>query len=170
MNRKMTSFLGGNLSDKSVPDLHFESLAYTEMQLQQFLDDPKSVDKDWRDYFSQLLEEQSLKELQEGLAGPLFSPQSIFDPDGGLVQTEVQVFSSARKLSLLRNVSLFREVSEDELIRVAEICRHVEKSDSQFLFREGEKGQELYIVASGTVLVQRGEKVIATLGRGEVLG
>ena len=38
------------------------------------------------------------------------------------------------------------------------------------LFREGEKGHELYIVASGHILVQRGEKVIATLGRGEVLG
>jgi len=140
------------------------------MQLQQFLDDPQSVDEDWRIYFSQLLEEQGLEELQKGLAGPLFSSQSIFDPDGVLVHPEVQVFSSARKLSLLRNVLLFREVSEDELIRVAKFCRHIEKSDSQFLFREGEKGQELYIVASGTVLVKRGEKVVATLGRGEVLG
>ena len=111
MSLKTTSYSGGSLSDKSTPDLNFESLVYTELQLQQFLDDPKSVAQDWRDYFHQLVQEQDTKELEKSLAGPSIKPQSIFDPDGISTGPTTENFSTARMASI-GSASLLDRISK----------------------------------------------------------
>lgn len=159
------------MARKQQEDLHADSLGYSELMFQQYLADPQSVTEEWRQYFDELVQNWEPSELGQGLDGPSFRPPSLYDPGrrtGG--QTENNHFSVNRILGLLRKISLFRDVPEDELTRVAEISRHQVKQHRDVLFREGDAGSQLFIVGSGQILIQREERVIASLGVGEVLG
>lgn len=86
----------------------------------------------------------------------------------------LQTVSSLERILLLREVSLFEELSPDDLKQIADIAREKLYPDGAALFREGEEGDELCVLASGQVAVVRGsngkEKVVAHRGAGEVLG
>ena len=58
-------------------------------------------------------------------------------------------------LRFLRDVRLFTRFGEPDLIALAESLheRHLRKN--QVLFREGDPGDEMFIVRNGTVLVSR---------------
>ena len=47
---------------------------------------------------------------------------------------------------LLRNVSIFRDLDTGELARMAEVCREQEFVSGEYIFREGEAGNRLFLV------------------------
>jgi len=152
-------------------DLHADSLGYSGLVYQQYLLEPNSVSPEWRSYFDGLSGESDVSELLRSVHGPTFQAPTLFDPtrrQGPGAKSEH--FSSTRVLGLLRNVSLFKDVPEDELQAVAQISHHRVKRHGEMLFREGDAGRELFIVGSEQVLIQRNGGVIASLGAGEVLG
>ena len=156
---------------KAQEDLHADSLGYSELMFQQYLVDAQSVSHEWRRYFDELIQDVEPSDLQQGVDGPRFRPPTLYDPSritGTLGQNKL--FSVNKILGLLRKISLFKDVPEDELIRVAEISRHQEKKNGDVLFREGDTGSQLFLVGGGQILIQREERVIASLGVGEVLG
>lgn len=55
-----------------------------------------------------------------------------------------------------------------------ELFSHIEKYQSfpagRAVFREGESGSSLYIIAEGEVDIMRGERVLETVGPGGVIG
>ena len=76
---------------------------------------------------------------------------------------------------LLKNVPIFKDLDEDELARVAEICRHEVYESGAYIFREGESGNRFYLVASGEVRISRvvpgsGEEALAILKAGALFG
>jgi len=77
---------------------------------------------------------------------------------------------------VLQGVDLFEGLSADEIEQVARICSEKQFSKGQIVAREGEQGDELYIVAEGFVEVVLGEKpssaarIVVSLGSGQVLG
>lgn len=82
---------------------------------------------------------------------------------------------SSRVLTYLKRVSLFREISEASLERLAPHCRVRRYREGEYLFHEGEDGYTLYLLLSGQVSVQRtnedGETIfIAQRGPGEHFG
>lgn len=86
----------------------------------------------------------------------------------------LQTVSSLERMILLREVPLFGELTPDDLKQIADIAREQLFPAGAVLFREGEEGDELCVLASGQVSVIRGsngnEKVVAHRGAGEVLG
>ena len=80
----------------------------------------------------------------------------------------------ARRLALKRDVlakmPLFGRLSERELLRVMQAVEVREYEDGQVVIREGDKGDELFIVLAGTVRVIRGEATLTRLGAGEHFG
>jgi CRP/FNR family cyclic AMP-dependent transcriptional regulator len=76
---------------------------------------------------------------------------------------------------LLSQVGLFRGLNQKHLTHLAR-CMTVERFESgQVIIRQGEAGQALYIVASGSVEVRRerpGDEplVLNTLGKGQFFG
>jgi len=80
----------------------------------------------------------------------------------------------ARKLQLKRDLlakmRLFRPLSDRELLRVLQVTDVIEYADGDTVMRQGETGDELFIVLDGHVKIQRGEAVIATLGQGSHVG
>ena len=80
----------------------------------------------------------------------------------------------ARRLALKRDVlakmPLFSRLQERELLRIMQVAEVVEYQPGQMVVREGDKGDELFIVLSGTVKVLRGEAVLSEVGPGEHFG
>jgi serine/threonine protein phosphatase PrpC len=80
----------------------------------------------------------------------------------------------ARRLALKRDVlakmPLFSRLQERELLRIMQVAEVIEYQPGQMVVREGDKGDELFIVLSGTVKVIRGEAVLSEVGPGEHFG
>jgi PPM family protein phosphatase len=76
----------------------------------------------------------------------------------------------ALKRDVLANMPLFSRLTERELLRVMQAVEVREFKDGDVVIREGDKGDELFIVLDGHVRVGRGEQVLANLGPGEHVG
>ncbi len=76
----------------------------------------------------------------------------------------------ALKRDVLANMPLFSRLTERELLRVMQAVEVREYKDGGVVIREGDKGDELFIVLEGKVRVARGEQVLAHLGQGEHVG
>lgn len=77
--------------------------------------------------------------------------------------------------SLLRNVPLFKDLDDAELAEVAEVCREEKFVSGEYIFREGEHGNRLYLITEGEVRISRdvpgsGEEALAVLKAGAVFG
>ena len=78
-------------------------------------------------------------------------------------------------LALLRQATIFKDLTDDELVHVAEICREQQFRSAQTIFKEGDPGNRLYIVAAGEVRISRhvpgsGEEALAVLKPGACFG
>jgi serine/threonine protein phosphatase PrpC/CRP-like cAMP-binding protein len=82
--------------------------------------------------------------------------------------------SRAKRLALKREVlakmPLFQRLTERELLRVMQAVEVREYSDGEVVIKEGDRGDELFIVLSGKVRVSRGEQTLTHLGPGEHVG
>jgi serine/threonine protein phosphatase PrpC len=76
----------------------------------------------------------------------------------------------ALKREVLANMPLFSRLTERELLRVMQAVEMREFKDTEVVIREGDKGDELFIVLEGKVLVSRGEQALTHLGPGEHVG
>ncbi len=79
------------------------------------------------------------------------------------------------ELDLLKQAAIFSELDAEELERVAEICKEHRFPSGQTIFKEGEPGNRLYIVAEGDVRISRqvpgsGEEALSILKRGACFG
>ncbi|HUQ46593.1 MAG TPA: cyclic nucleotide-binding domain-containing protein [Gemmatimonadaceae bacterium] len=77
--------------------------------------------------------------------------------------------------ALLKNVPLFRDLDEAELAEVADVCREEKFMSGEYIFREGESGNRLYLITEGDVRISRdvpgsGEEALAVLKPGAVFG
>jgi CRP-like cAMP-binding protein len=76
---------------------------------------------------------------------------------------------------LLRQVAIFKDLDDDELASVAEVCRLQEFVSGEFIFKEGEAGNRLFLIVEGEVRVSRdvpgsGEEALAVLKAGALFG
>jgi CRP-like cAMP-binding protein len=78
----------------------------------------------------------------------------------------------------LQSCEFFKGLGEEEIADIAGICRISTCDTGQHLFRQGDFGEHLYIIAEGQIYLERsrdlgtrkGSVVIETLGKGRVLG
>ena len=78
-------------------------------------------------------------------------------------------------VALLRGVAIFQHLDNDELERVAEVCKTQEFVSGEYIFREGEAGNRLYLLFEGDVRISRvvpgsGEEALAVLKPGALFG
>ena len=76
---------------------------------------------------------------------------------------------------LLRGVAIFQDLDDGELARVAELCKEQTLEGGDFVFREGEPGNRLYLILEGEVRISRdvpgsGEEALAVLKKGASFG
>jgi serine/threonine protein phosphatase PrpC/CRP-like cAMP-binding protein len=82
--------------------------------------------------------------------------------------------SRAKKLQLKRDIlarmPLFRPLNDREILRLLQVTDVSVYKDGQVVIEQGDKGEELYIVLSGSVRVMRGDAQLATLRPGDHFG
>jgi porphyrinogen peroxidase len=74
------------------------------------------------------------------------------------------------KPELLRNVPLLSDLAPGEIERLSALAREVSVPGGHTLTRQGEPGDEFFLVLGGTIVVERDGQGIARLGPGDFLG
>jgi CRP-like cAMP-binding protein len=74
------------------------------------------------------------------------------------------------KTDLLRSVSLFATLGKRELEAVGQLADTVDVKGGHVLMRQGDTGREMFVIATGSVAVERNGREIARLGPGDVVG
>ena len=77
--------------------------------------------------------------------------------------------------SLLKNVAIFKDLDDNEIAEIAEVCREEKYVSGEYIFREGENGNRLYLIVEGDVRISRdvpgsGEEALAVLKPGALFG
>ncbi len=157
------------------------NLPFVEALYSGYQRDPASVAPEWQAFFAALDAEEAAERGRAPVhvqIGPGFRPASVFNPPSsqrgsaadGLPLTVHNPGLVAERMPFLRPLVLFHDLPDDELALVAEACQTVALQPGEVLFRAGDMGDGLYIITAGIMRVERGGDIIATLGRGEVVG
>ena len=65
---------------------------------------------------------------------------------------------------------LFSKLEERELLRIMQVAEVLEFEAGEEVMREGDRGDELFIVVEGSLQIVRGEQVLSEVGPGEHFG
>jgi serine/threonine protein phosphatase PrpC len=76
----------------------------------------------------------------------------------------------AQKREVIAKTPLFARLSDRELLRVMQAVQVRSCKDGEIVIREGDKGDELFIVLEGQVRVSRGDQTLTHFGPGEHFG
>jgi CRP-like cAMP-binding protein len=74
------------------------------------------------------------------------------------------------KVQLLREVPLFSDLNNHDLRELAGLVDEVEVPAGKVLCREGQTGEEFFVIVDGNVRVERQGRELAVLGPGQFLG
>ena len=74
------------------------------------------------------------------------------------------------KIDLLRRVPLFAGCKTSALEEIGQLADEVDVPDGYTLIREGEFGEQFFLIVEGRVRIERGGKTVSTLGPGQFLG
>ncbi len=81
-----------------------------------------------------------------------------------------QGLSAEARIAVLRRIPIFSHLHYGEAVKVLGLTQLVQAAGGMTLCKEGEPGQELYVVLSGEVCVQRGGQTLAVLQPGAHVG
>lgn len=74
------------------------------------------------------------------------------------------------KLELLKRVPLLAGLGRKEVEEVGRLAEEIDVPAGRVLMREGQSGQEFFVVVTGSVLIERGGHALRSLGPGDFLG
>lgn len=74
------------------------------------------------------------------------------------------------KVRLISRVPLFAGCSQAELARIAAITTQIEISKGEVLLKEGERGDEFFVLVRGSAEVRKAKKHIGNLKAGDFAG
>ena len=80
------------------------------------------------------------------------------------------LFSRDAKVEALKRAPLFEGLSRKQLTELAKLTEDVDIKAGTVLCREGERGQEFFVIMEGEIEVTRNRKLLATRGSGDFLG
>ena len=78
--------------------------------------------------------------------------------------------TAEQKASWLARVPLFAGISDESMVRVAEVAGEQDFPAGSFIVRQGQVGTGLYIILSGSARVVRGAEELAVLSDGDFFG
>ncbi len=88
----------------------------------------------------------------------------------GDAKDSVRARRLALKRELLLKMPLFARLNERELLRVMQVAEVIAYKAERSVVREGDRGDELFIVLSGVVRIHKGEMVLLEIGPGDHFG
>jgi putative ABC transport system ATP-binding protein len=88
----------------------------------------------------------------------------------GRIVSDVVLHDALRICEFLRAVELFRTLTPTQLTNVAEKMTKRQFAAGDTIIREGEPGEDFYLISDGEVDVIRADHEVARLGRGDFFG
>ncbi|MGH7115018.1 MAG: ATP-binding cassette domain-containing protein [Stellaceae bacterium] len=88
----------------------------------------------------------------------------------GRIVSDVVLHDALRICEFLRAVDLFRVLTPAQLTEVAERMKKRRFATGEPIIREGEVGEEFFLISDGEVDVMRADHEVARLGRGDFFG
>jgi putative ABC transport system ATP-binding protein len=88
----------------------------------------------------------------------------------GRIVSDVVLHDALRICEFLRAVDLFQALTPTQLTAVAEKITKRHFAPGETIIREGEPGEEFFLISNGEVDVVRADHEVARLGRGEFFG
>jgi CRP/FNR family cyclic AMP-dependent transcriptional regulator len=82
----------------------------------------------------------------------------------------MQLFSHDDKATALGRAPLFQNLARADLISLAKLTEDLEVGDGKVLAREGDIGQEFFVLVDGEVVVTKDGKEVRRLGPGDFFG
>lgn len=75
-----------------------------------------------------------------------------------------------RKLEMLASVPLFAKLDKRGLQRLGQLADEIDLPAGKVLTRQGQRGDEFFVIVDGRVRVERDGKLVAVLGSGQFVG
>jgi putative ABC transport system ATP-binding protein len=88
----------------------------------------------------------------------------------GRIVSDVVLHDALRICEFLRAIDLFRTLTPAQLTNVAERMKKRRYAEGETIVREGESGEEFFLISDGEVDVVRADHEVARLGRGDFFG
>jgi hypothetical protein len=88
----------------------------------------------------------------------------------GPAERSLSMYSTLEKTIILKSANLFSSIAAETLSRVAQMAEEVAFNANDSIYREGDAGTALFVVASGAVKARVGSTDLAILRRGEPFG
>jgi putative ABC transport system ATP-binding protein len=92
----------------------------------------------------------------------------------GSIRSDVVLRDALRICEFLRTVELFNQLTPHELTNIAEKMQRRSYARDEVIIRQGESGEEFFLIGQGEVTVSRSqygvEQHLATLGAGNIFG
>ena len=82
----------------------------------------------------------------------------------------MRLFSQDTKVQALKGVPLFEGLSRKELVQLERVCEDVQVEPGKVLCREGQTGDEFFVIVEGRVQVTRQGRRVSTLSSGDFVG
>jgi len=78
--------------------------------------------------------------------------------------------ASDPKLDLLHGIPLFARLGKKEIERLGQLTEELDVRAGRVLMRQGDRGEEMFVIAAGSVAVERDGVSLGERGPGSVLG
>jgi putative ABC transport system ATP-binding protein len=88
----------------------------------------------------------------------------------GRIASDVVLHDALRICEFLRTIEVFRALTPSQLSDVADHMKKRRYAAGETIIREGDKGEEFFLISDGTVEVIRENREVASLGQGDFFG
>jgi CRP/FNR family cyclic AMP-dependent transcriptional regulator len=82
----------------------------------------------------------------------------------------VRLFNQDTKVQALRRAPLFQDLSKKELVELARVTEDLEVPAGEVLCKEGDTGQEFFVIVEGKTDITSKGKPVAARGGGDFVG
>lgn len=73
-------------------------------------------------------------------------------------------------LQVVKGCPIFYELYDEEIMKIVGMCRVLSLEPGDYVFREGDSGNEIYLILQGAASVVKQEVDIASLRKGDLFG
>ncbi len=87
-----------------------------------------------------------------------------------LMNTQEEHIPFETKVTLLKKIQLFSDLNRPSLKKIADLLEEAEYQKGHYIFKKGEEGNAVFIIAEGSVSVRDDEFILSHLKKGDVFG
>lgn len=73
-------------------------------------------------------------------------------------------------INVIKSSPLFFELYDEEVESIIEDCHVLNLEDGDYIFKEGDEGNEIYLILAGGAHVKKGDLVLVELKKGDLFG